>query len=104
MSVIVGVRIPTPFRHRQLEGRRRTGVVGTWNIRWYHHQGRVGYRGREVGEDREEEEQLLSSTGKTRPGWEPHDLAREFCVCDTIGVHDLRICYATKEKGDRDEQ
>jgi hypothetical protein len=46
-------------------------------------------------EDREEEEVMLSSTGKNRRGWQRHDLVGEFGGCDTIRVHDLRICHAT---------
>ena len=105
-SVIVGVRIPTRFRNRRLLG-RRTHVVGTWDIHWYHHEWQVGwYRGRDVGEGREGEEQRLSSRGKNHQGWERHDLEREFCVRDTIRAHDLRICCATntsrtkRKKGD----
>ena len=94
-SVIVGVRIPTLFRRRLLEGRRTRGGVGIWYREW-----RVGYRGRVLlgGEDREEEVQLLSSTGRNRRVWERHDLVGKFYVCDTIRVHDLRICYAARTK------
>ena len=92
VNVIVGVRVPTRSRRRLL-GRRD---VGNRDLDWWYRGWNVGYRGRDLlGEDREEEEETLSSTGKTRRGWERHDLAGEFCVCDTIRVHDLRICHAT---------
>jgi hypothetical protein len=97
-SVIVGVRIPTPFR--RLLG--RTGV-GTWDLDWYR-EWQVGYRGRDPGEDREKGEETLSSTGKNRRGWERHDLAGEFCVRDTIRVHVLRICHATKHEPEQKGQ
>jgi hypothetical protein len=55
MSVIVGVRIPTPFRHPL----RRTGVgTSSWDLDWYR-EWQVGYRGKDLGgEDREAEEEM----------------------------------------------
>lgn len=94
VSVIIGVRIPTLFLFRRRRLLKRTGV-GTCDLDWYHeYWWLVGYRD-DLGEDREEEEQMLSSTGRTRRGWERHDLEGEFGVCDTIRVHEPRICHAT---------
>src|SRR5713226_1681304 len=52
MGVIVGVRIPTQI-HLRLLGRI---VVGTWNSGWCH-EWEVGYREKDLGKNRQEEEE-----------------------------------------------